>query len=286
MKKYILTLLIAVSCLSTTYSQILYNPTYNDVEVSNVASKRLTSKNNAIDTLSEPTLSEANKQQIEKAIKTTPIGTVIWSYFGEIIIGGISLLLIYIRVTIKEFFTKAYRKMISKTKPKENYTNEDIKVLGDLSDSVNGYLTKIKEITNAERVLLYQFSNGTHFFSSIPVLRMTVTNYSEGNSIQVTDNVFNYQTAQEIIHKILNEEYLEVKDTNTTVKYMGYTNYLQFAKFKNSTLVRVNVSDNYCGIIEIIEPETFTLDEVRSYSYAIGHLFEAYNKEKELDDKV
>lgn len=273
MKKYILTLLIVFSCLflQRSYSQ----PIDNQKNITTSVSKTLFSEK---DTITQE-LSKEHKKKIEEAVKTTSYGDVIWTYFGEIILGGIGLLLLYIRVTIKNFFVKIYNSLVNKEKTKHRYTNNEIKRLGKLNDDINSYLTTIKEITKGKRVLLYQFSNGSHFFSSIPVLRMTVTNYSEGDFIKPTDNVFNYVTAKEIIHQILNDEYLEILDTNT--KYCGYTSYLRFSKFKNATLIRVNVSDNYCGVIEIIEPEVFDLPQVRSYCYSIGHLFEGYNREKQ-----
>lgn len=273
MKKYILTLLIVFSCLflQRSYSQ----PIDNQKNITTSVSKTLFSEK---DTITQE-LSKEHKKKIEEAVKTTSYGDVIWTYFGEIILGGIGLLLLYIRVTIKNFFVKVYNSLVNKEKTKHIYTNEDIKKLGKLNDDINNYLTTIKKLTKGKRVLLYQFSNGSHFFSSIPVLRMTVTNYSEGDFIKPTDNVFNYVTAKEIIHQILNDEYLEILDTNT--EYCGYTSYLRFSKFKNATLIRVNVSDNYCGVIEIIEPEEFDLPQVRSYCYSIGHLFEGYNREKQ-----
>lgn len=251
------------------------------VEVLNIDSKTLSNVSNTKDSLDKEVLTKEHKEQIESAVKHTTYGHTIWTYFGEIILLGITTLLIYIRVTIKQFFTTIFEKIKSKEKKKNIYTNKDIELLGKLSEDINVYLTKIKEMTKSKRVLLYQFSNGTHFFSSIPVLRMTVTNYSEGDNVKQTDNVFNYVTAKEIVHQILNDEYLEIEDTNTINKYCGYVSYLRFAKFKNSTLVRVNVSDNYCGVIELIEPTVFKLEEVRSYCYSIGHLFEKYNREKE-----
>ena len=280
MKKYIIAILIIVSsCLSTSYTfgQMLQTP----IEVSNTASNSTLIIHNTKDSLNTDVLSEAHKKGIEEAVKKTSYGDIIWGYFGEILLVGISTLLIYIRVTVKEFFSKIMLELKKKYSKEKRYTNKDIQELGKLSEDINTYLTKIKEITKSKRVLLYQFSNGTHFFSSIPVLRMTVTNYSEGDNVKQTDNVFNYVTAKEIVHQILNDEYLEIKDTNTDNKYCGYVSYLRFAKFKNSTLVRVNVSDNYCGVIEIIEPTVFKLEEVRSYCYSIGHLFEKYNREKE-----
>ena len=239
----------------------------------------------ALPKLEDSLITKEHKAEIEKAAKSTPFGEVFWTYFGEIIIAGFSLLIVYTRVVIKNFFALMYEKLAKRESKKSSYTNKDIEKLGNLSENINEYLTKIKEITKSKRVLLYQFSNGSHFFSNIPVLRMTVTNYSEGDNVKVTDNVFNYVTAKDIVHQILNDEYLEITEGNTTNKYSGYTSYLRFAKFKSSTLVRVNVSDNYCGVIELIEPTHFELAAVRSYCYSIGHLFERYNREKEESEK-
>ncbi len=279
--------MLSFSCILITNSQA--QPTLDTktpIEVLNIDSKTLSTKSNSKDSLNKEVLTENDKKKIEDAVKQSTYGHTIWTYFGEAILLAITTLLIYIRVAVKQFFTNMFEKIKNRERKKSAYTNQDIERLGILSEDINNYLTKIKEMTKSKRVLLYQFSNGTHFFSSIPVLRMTVTNYSDGDNIKATDNVFNYVTAKEIIHQILNDEYLEIKDNNTTNKYSGYVSYLRFAKFKDSTLVRVNVSDNYCGVIELIEPTEFELAAVRSYCYSIGHLFEAYNRNKETEDKL
>lgn len=289
LKKALVKCFIIISCLFLTfnsYSQLVLDTisTKPVLKVNKKEGQNFDVQNFGI-LKADTILTVEHKSQIEKVARSTPFGDIFWTYFGEIIISGITLLLIYIRVTIKNFFVKLYEKITKKEKDKNTYTNEDIKKLGELSEDINEYLTEIKEMTKAKRVLLYQFSNGSHFFSNTPVLRMTVTNYSEGDNVKVTDNVFNYVTAKDIVHQILNDEYLEITEGNTTNKYSGYTSYLRFAKFKSSTLVRVNVSDNYCGVIELIEPTHFELAAVRSYCYSIGHLFERYNREKEESEK-
>ena len=290
LKKALVKCFIIISCLFLTFNS------YSQLVLDTISTKPVLKVNKKegqnfdvqnFDILKADTiLTVEHKSQIEKVARSTPFGDIFWAYFGEIIISGITLLLIYIRVTVVKFFTNVYEKITKKEKEKNTYTNEDIKKLGELSEDINEYLTEIKEMTKAKRVLLYQFSNGSHFFSNTPVLRMTVTNYSEGDNIKNTDNVFNYVTAKEIVHQILNDEYLEVTNTNTENKYCGYVSYLRFAKFKSSTLIRVNVSDNYCGVIEIIQPETFDLASVRSYCISIGHLFDRYNREKTEQNKL
>lgn len=273
---------ILISCLLIPYKLLPQQILQTTDSIVKVENKTTTlPKSVVLDTI----ITIAHKEEIEKIAKSTPLGDIFWAYFGEIIIAGFSLLIVYTRVVIKNFFTLMYEKLANRESKKGSYTNKDIEKLGNLSENINEYLTKIKEITKSKRVLLYQFSNGSHFFSNIPVLRMTVTNYSEGDNVKVTDNVFNYVTAKDIIHQILNDEYLEITEGNTTNKYSGYTSYLRFAKFKNSTLVRVNVSDNYCGVIELIEPTHFELAAVRSYCYSIGHLFERYTREREEAEK-
>lgn len=279
LKKALVKCLIIISCLFLTFNS------FSQPLLDTMTTKPIVKVDNGFEvnniTKSDTVLTANHKSQIEKIARSTAFGDIFWTYFGEIIISGFTLLLIYIRVTVVKFFTSVYEKITKKEKDKNTYTSDDIKKLGELSEDINEYLTKIKEMTKAKRVLLYQFSNGSHFFSNIPVLRMTVTNYSLGDNIKNTDNVFNYVTAKEIVHQILNDEYLEITDTNTENKYCGYVSYLRFAKFKSSTLVRVNVSDNYCGVVEIVEPLQFDLGSVRSYSISIGHLFERYNREKE-----
>lgn len=273
---------VLISCLLIPYKLLPQQILQTTDSIVKVENKTTTlPKSVVLDTI----ITIAHKEEIEKIAKSTPLGDIFWAYFGEIIIAGFSLLIVYTRVVIKNFFALMYEKLAKRESKKGSYTNKDIEKLGNLSENINEYLTKIKEITKSKRVLLYQFSNGSHFFSNIPVLRMTVTNYSEGDNVKVTDNVFNYVTAKDIIHQILNDEYLEITEGNTTNKYSGYTSYLRFAKFKNSTLVRVNVSDNYCGVIELIEPTHFELAAVRSYCYSIGHLFERYTREREEAEK-
>lgn len=229
-------------------------------------------------------LRQEDIQLIEQGVKSSPLGEVFWNYFGELLILGISVFGYWIRTTLKRYFDKTMDKLTSIANHQTRYSNDDIKNLGEMNANIDECLTKIKDITNAKRVLLYQFSNGSHFFSSIPVLRTTVTNTSKDNTICMTDNYFNYETAKEIVHEILNNEYIICDDT-PTVKYTGYTSYLRFAKFKNSYLVRLSVGDNYCGIIEVIEPKTFDYSEVKSYTLSIGHCFDNYNKAR-LPQKI
>ena len=223
-------------------------------------------------------IDSTHKETIKQMVSKTELGRIVWSYFGEIIIGGLSLFVIWIRKTIKHYFSillnRIKRLEISATISHDNF---NLKEIASLNDGVDDYLTEIKTLTKSKRVLLYQFSNGQHFFSNQPVLRITATNSSDGNPITQAKNYFNYTTSKQIIHEILNNEYI-VCDDQISTKYSGYTAYLKYSKFKNATLVRLDVGDNYSGVIEIIEPSTETdYNKVKAYCLSIGHLFDRYN---------
>ena len=218
------------------------------------------------------TLTAEHVEVIEKTFSSTSLGSVIWTYLGSFITGLITLLIFVIRY----FVGRSVKKLEGIIKNKFASSSHDLASLKVVNENIDNKLTELSNIIKAERITFYQFQNGTHYFSSIPVVKISPTNYCERSKKNPYVNFLNYETSKDLLQDLIDVEYIHVEQDSQL--YTLYSRYIKFSEFSKATLFKVKCNKQYIGVIEIIDAANLKPDEVKSTCIAIETIINLYNK--------
>lgn len=144
-------------------------------------------------------------------------------------------------------FKEELKKLIIGTKP---YNLNKIAKNGKATVT---YLNQIKEELEAKRVTLYQFKNGSHYFSHQPVLQLVPT-HTDTDTIEEMENFAKFSSLFDVVQDNLERNHTEVVLGSN--KYKHYEIYLSWVGCDNALLFRVVKQSNIIGVVEVLQPET------------------------------